>query len=141
MKSNRQKRTELQARRDHRREAQARAADLAALQRRRDERVAALKAGAVEVNAANLAPSGSYSTPDFVVRGWYEPVPFTCEGCGVEEVWTPHQQKWWYEVARGGVFTTARLCRSCRRRERDRKAAARKTHQEGLARKMAGRTP
>jgi len=50
-------------------------------------------------------------------------------------VWTATQQKWWYESAKGDVWTVAVLCRPCRIRERDRKTAARKVHQEGLAKK------
>ena len=60
---------------------------------------------------------------------------FTCVDCGLEQVWTATQQKWWYEVAKGDVFTTATRCRACRRRERTRKAEARRVHLEGLARK------
>ena len=91
--------------------------------------------GDVAVNRAALAPSRSYSVPPFVVRGCYRDLAFVCQGCGRREVWTAKQQKWWYEVAKGGMFTTARHCRPCRRRERERRAAARRTHWEGLARR------
>jgi hypothetical protein len=46
------------------------------------------------------------------------------------------QQKWWYETAKGDVFTKAVRCRACRTKERARKAAARRVHLEGLARKL-----
>lgn len=75
--------------------------------------------------------------PLFVSRGFYEDQPFTCQECGKEQVWTATQQKWWYEVAKGNIWTTARLCRPCRRRERERKNNARRIHQEGLARKQS----
>ncbi len=97
----------------------------------------AIMAGAVPVNATLLAPSRSRDTPEFVARGTYLNRVFACVDCEAEEVWTATQQKWWYEVAKGELFTTARRCRSCRRRERDRKAEARRVHLEGLARKKA----
>jgi hypothetical protein len=89
----------------------------------------------VAVNIANLAPYNSYGAPDFVERGYYVDRPFTCEGCGLEEVWTAQQQKWWYETAKGYVYSGAKHCRACRRRESDRKAVARRVHLEGVARK------
>jgi len=96
--------------------------------------------GQISVNAQRLKPgpySGLYEPewPEFVARGFYVDQPFQCQDCGVEEVWTARQQKWWYEIAQGGVWTIATRCRPCRRRERERKAAARKTHLEGLAKK------
>lgn len=92
--------------------------------------------GKVLVNSDNLRPSNSYGTPDFVVRGFYEDKPFSCTACGAAQVWRATQQKWWYESAKGDVWTTAVLCRPCRARERARKAAARAVHQEGLAKKQ-----
>ncbi|MCA1398882.1 zinc-ribbon domain containing protein [Bradyrhizobium sp. BRP56] len=103
-------------------------------QRLRDYKIA-LARYEVAVDTTRLAPSNSYSTPDFVLRGTYRPEPFICKDCGVAEVWTPLQQKWWYETAKGDVFTAAVRCRACRTRERVRKSAARRVHLEGLARK------
>jgi len=88
------------------------------------------------VNRAALDPDGSYGVPDFVERGYYVDRPFTCKDCGKAEVWTATQQKWWYEVAKGGVWTTARRCRPCRQQERARRHEARRVHREGLARKQ-----
>jgi hypothetical protein len=134
MKSGKQRRAELDARKKARaeRSAAARAAgraeaDLAALQRER--------ARGVPVNREALAPHNSYGEPDFVRRGFYSDRPFECADCGKAEVWTAAQQKWWYELAKGDVFTTVRRCRACRRRERERRAEARRVHREGLARK------
>lgn len=87
----------------------------------------------VLVNPANLRPTNSYGTPEFVRRGHYVDLPFNCKSCGVAQVWTETQQKWWYESAKGDVWTIAVLCRPCRRRERARRAAARETHLAGLA--------
>ena len=81
--------------------------------------------GQVLVNPANLRPTNSYSTPDFVVREFYVDRPFKCKDCGVSEIWTATQQKWWYESAKGDVWTVAVRCRPCRRRERERKGSSR----------------
>ena len=47
-------------------------------------------------------------------------MPFECKSCGKGQVWTASQQKWWYETAKGAVWTPARRCRPCRARERKR---------------------
>jgi hypothetical protein len=94
-----------------------------------------LAKGHVLVNPENLRPNNSYSTPEFLQRGYYVDLPFHCKSCGVAQVWTETQQKWWYENAKGDVWTVAVLCRPCRRRERDRRTAAREIHFAGLAAK------
>jgi hypothetical protein len=135
MKSGKQRRAELDAKRKAR-EAKA------AAERAEADRAAAPAGGAgrgVPVNRGALAPHTSYGEPEFVTRGSYLDLPFVCVDCGWAEVWTAAQQKWWYEVAGGDVFTTARRCRACRRRERERAAEARQAQQEGLARKRQGR--
>src|SRR5436305_15331411 len=121
MKSSKQRRAELDAKRN------ARAAKHAAAIRE-----AKIDSG-MAVNRTALAPHGSYSEPDFVQRGFYVDKPFECVDCGAAEIWRAAQQKWWYEVAKGDVFTTARRCRACRCRERNRKAAARRTQAKGAA--------
>ena len=108
--------------------------------RQADRRSEPTSAGVVPVNAAALAPYNSYGTPKFVERGYYEDVPFTCAACGARQLWTAWQQKWWYEVAKGYVDSTAKLCRACRRREQARRAEARQVHLEGLKRKRAKRS-
>ncbi|GIQ72779.1 hypothetical protein BraRD5C2_12150 [Bradyrhizobium sp. RD5-C2] len=107
--------------------------------RMRDYKIA-LARDEVPVVTSQLAPTNSYSIPDFVERGTYRPEPFVCKDCGVAEVWTPLQQKWWYETAKGDVFTKAVRCRACRTRARARKSAARRVHLEGLARKKPSAT-
>ena len=92
-------------------------------------------AGVVRVNVEALAPNGSYGVPDFVARGHYTDEPFKCASCGTAQVWTAWQQKWWYEVAKGYVYSSAKLCRPCRRREQARRVEARRVHLEGIARK------
>lgn len=68
----------------------------------------------------------------FLAAGWYRDEPFHCAGCGKLEIWTAAQQKWWYEVAKGSVHTTATRCRTCRKLQREKRA-------EHLAKTRAGR--
>lgn len=136
MKSGKQRRIELKIHK------QARKTKLAnqKLAAKEAENLAALEwAGShdrVIVDLTALAPNNSYGEPDFVRRKYYLDQPFTCAGCNSQEVWTAMQQKWWYEVAKGGLFTTAKFCRTCRRQERSRRAEARRIHLEGIANKQ-----
>jgi hypothetical protein len=75
-------------------------------------------AGTVPVAYDALAPFNSYGPPYFVELGFYRDVPFRCVDCGQPQVWRARQQKWWYEVAKGRVESTAIRCRPCRARER-----------------------
>ncbi|GAA5479848.1 hypothetical protein Hhel01_03367 [Haloferula helveola] len=77
---------------------------------------------------------GSFGVPCFVGR-YYLDWRFTCRDCGKAEVWTGAQQKWWFEDAGGEMEQIAIRCRNCRRKERERKAEARRVHFEGLERK------
>lgn len=134
MKSGKQRRAELDARKA------ARSAKAKAESDAKSEAAARLEyeramATGVPVNRELLKSHNSYGEPEFVERGFYADQPFDCVDCGASEVWTATQQKWWYEVAKGDAFTTARRCRGCRRKERERKANARKVHQKGLVAK------
>ena len=135
MKSGKQRRQDIKAKRLAKQAAanERAVASQAAAQAQLDS-----AAGGERVDVAALAPDGSYGVPTFVTRGYYVDRPFTCNDCGKAEVWTATQQKWWYEVAKGGVWTTARRCRPCRRLERERRQEARRVHVEGLARKQNG---
>jgi Probable zinc-ribbon domain len=64
----------------------------------------------IPADTSQQAPNNSYSPPLF-----YEDTPFTCVDCGKEEIWTATQQKWWYEVAKGEIYSRAVRCRECRR--------------------------
>lgn len=86
----------------------------------------------VWVTPHNLRPTKSHGAPDFVARGYYVDRPFTCKDCSAQEVWRATQQKWWYETAKGDVWTTATRCQPCRRKEQDRKRQARQVHLEGV---------
>ena len=131
MKSNKQKRLELEAKRKRQDDklAQRQTAALEA-------RLARERIGHVAVNRDKLASNPSYDTPAFVSRGYYVDQPFTCIDYGKSKVWTETQQQWWYEVAKGSVQTTARRCRACRRRERERRNEAQRVQREGVARKQ-----
>ena len=117
MKSNKQRRAELRARRAARQAAVDRQARL--------DQHDAEQAKGLPVDLGVLRRNGSYTIPDFVARGYYLDKPFICRGCGVDQVWTAAQQKWWYEVALGDTSTGAGYCRPCRRQRRiDREQAA-----------------
>lgn len=131
MKSGKQRRIELKAQKQTRKTKLAnkkKADNLAALQ-------SATSYEGVIVDCTALAANNSYGVPDFVKRKYYFDQPFTCAGCSSQEIWTAVQQKWWYEVAKGGLFTTAKFCRTCRRQEQSRRAEARRIHLEGVAKK------
>lgn len=123
MKSGKQRRLEIKARRLERAKRRA-AGKLDGFGLQRSERI--------PVDFSQLAPTNSYGVPDF-----YEDIAFACRDCGKEEVWTAKQQKWWHEVAKGNIDSTAVRCRACRKVERERKAEARRVHLEGVARKNA----
>ena len=92
-----------------------------------------VSAGTAPCNSNLLAPNHSFSDPAFVLRGYYCDLLFKCKDCGTEEVWTATRQKWWYEVAKGDVWTTAVRCNACRRKERERRNKARQVQLEGLS--------
>lgn len=94
-------------------------------------------AGAVAVSPSLLAPNNSYDSPEFLLRGYYADIHFRCLDCGAECVWTADRQRWWYEIARGDVFSTAIRCKACRAVERARKATARRIQQQGMQQKSA----
>jgi len=112
MTSGKQKRAAIMARRHERRE-QARISAL-----RQDSVIAPVPCGTVPVEPSLLAPYNSYGDPRFVRRGYYLDEPFVCRDCGSQQVWTAGQQKWWYEVAHGYVYSTAIRCLACRRARR-----------------------
>src|SRR5687767_8275409 len=80
--------------------------------------------GAVMANAAELIHNNTYGR----LPRFYVDRVITCRQCGTEEVWTGEDQKWWYEVAKGHMDSTAVRCRACRRKEKARKAEARRVH-------------
>ena len=121
MKSNKQRRQEIKIRRLERARKK-----LASLKSASD--LQCLPVGTVLADQSALQHNHSYSP----IPLFYVDKPFVCKDCGVEQVWTAAQQKWWYEVARGNINSTAVRCRDCRRQERQRKAEARRIHLQGL---------
>lgn len=81
------------------------------------KRQAGYPANAVEADLTQQVPNNSYASKPL----YYSDIEFECDTCGRREVWTATQQKWWYEVAKGSLYTTAKRCRACR-------AAIRATH-------------
>jgi hypothetical protein len=135
-----QRRGQHRARRNKQRNRKNVAA-MATATRRRAQKAAAADvrwlSERIAVNTANLRPTNSYGTPAFVTRGYYVDFPFKCKDCGKSEVWTPTQQRWWYEIAKGDVRTVATRCRPCRQRERTRRLVARESTEAGMARKRS----
>ena len=76
----------------------------------------------IPADLGQQAPNNSYAPPTF-----YRDYEFTCVDCGRREVWTAEQQKWWYEVAKGSIYSGAKRCRDCR--------AARKEAHRGTPRR------
>jgi hypothetical protein len=91
----------------------------------------------VPVDPSRLTPNNSYGMTDFIQRGYYLDRTFICSDCGAACVWTAEQQRWWYETVGGSQYATARRCRACRLRERQRKELARQVSEAGLLRKQA----
>jgi predicted nucleic-acid-binding Zn-ribbon protein len=133
MKSNKQRRAEIMARRAARKNA---------LVKKAKAECAALKIfrplGWMSADLFLLAPNNSYGYPSnhFASLGYYAPVAFTCRDCGAAEVWSAKDQKWWYEKMQGDMFSTAIRCRPCRARERERKQLARQEMLAGLMKKQ-----
>jgi len=71
----------------------------------------AMPAGAVMADPSKQVPNNSYGAPLL----FHVDQPFTCIDCGKSEIWTAHQQKWYYEVAKGSGYPTAVRCRDCRK--------------------------
>ncbi|TAG80510.1 MAG: hypothetical protein EAZ24_04495 [Burkholderiales bacterium] len=84
--------------------------------------------GAVAANLEALGRNNTYG----LLPNYYVDKPFKCRDCGIEEVWRATQQKWYYEVAKGRIEATAARCKSCRRKERERKEKARAASLPGL---------
>ena len=88
--------------------------------------------GAVAVDPAQLAHNTTWG----LLPLFYIDTPFVCKDCGAHEIWTAKQQKWWYEIAKGRIESSAVRCRPCRLLERARVEEARRMSQAGLALKM-----
>ncbi|MEQ1731919.1 MAG: zinc-ribbon domain containing protein [Vicinamibacterales bacterium] len=126
MKSNRQRRQEIVAKRRTRRLiGMTQSSPLSSIPTK-------IPVGALRADPDQLVHDNTYGPrPRF-----YTNRAFSCIDCGTREVWTAAQQKWWYEVAKGKVASTANRCHDCRRRRRLRSAQDRRVHVEGLIQKF-----
>ncbi|EGV27503.1 hypothetical protein ThidrDRAFT_4684 [Thiorhodococcus drewsii AZ1] len=87
---------------------------------------------AVPVNQAEV----HYHSMFFDIPLFYLDKEFVCKDCGAKEIWTAKQQKWWYEIAKGALETTAVRCSACRKKIREEKERQKKHMRE-----MAERDP
>jgi Probable zinc-ribbon domain len=125
MKSGKQRREEIKAKRLERLEKHAAAVKLNGM--------FDVRLGAVISNVMRLAANNSYG----VWPAYYVDRPFVCRDCGSHELWTAKQQKWWYEIAQGPIYSSAVRCRPCRIMERARADEVRRVSLEGMQRKLA----
>ena len=70
----------------------------------------------------------------FDIPLFYVDKEFLCRDCGTTEVWTAKQQKWWYEIAKGDLETTAVRCHACRNKIKAEKTAQ-KQHMAEVAKR------
>jgi hypothetical protein len=87
----------------------------------------------IKADLSKQTPNNSYSPPLY-----YEDVSFKCRDCGAECVWTPKQQRLWYEQWGGSVQSTAVRCRACRQRVR-REKIEQKKHMQAMALEKASK--
>ncbi len=83
--------------------------------------------GAVMADRAQLAHNNTYGP----LPRFYVDRVVICRDCGKEEVWPAERQKWWYEVAKGNINSTAVRCRACRTKEKAGNAEAKGEHLDG----------
>ena len=107
MKSNKQRRAEIMSRR------QKRAKRLTGLLKNFRNRHLL----SIEANHERLIHNSYYCDLPSI----YIDKPFKCRDCNTIEVWTAKRQKWWYEVAKGRIESTAIYCRGCRAKRRTEK--------------------
>jgi hypothetical protein len=118
MKSNKQRRIEIKERRLER------AAKLAAQLSGQDARHLVAGARLAGMEPADREVLARYNNTYGLLPTFYLDLAFTCRDCGIEEVWTAKQQKWWYEVIHGHIDSTAVRCRACRRAYREQRQPA-----------------
>lgn len=97
-------------------------------EQRKLEQLNTIPEGAILVNPAELSPNNSYGFPP----DYYIDQEFICRDCGANELWTATQQKWWYEVAKGSIYSDAVRCKSCREKIKEAKELQKK-HMEEMA--------
>jgi hypothetical protein len=103
MKSNKQRRREIKESRRKKAEAMV---DIDTY----DPRSVRPPVGSVEADHSQLDHINTYG----FLPLFYVDKAFICRDCGSGEIWTAKQQKWWYEIAKGHIDSTAIRCRKCR---------------------------
>lgn len=123
MKSNKQRKIELKARRTKKAQKKQKSQCI-------DPRGTKLQSSTECLLADHFAlqHNGTYGA----LPMFYAAKPFECRDCGASEVWTAGQQKWWYEVAKGSIYSTAVRCRSCRNKLKHEKDVQR-LHMQAMA--------
>lgn len=119
MKSNKQRRLEIKARRRKRAEA---------LKTSMFDTYNYRPLNCVAADQLQLAHNNTYGP----LPHYYVDKPFQCRDCGASEVWKASSQKWWYEIAKGNIDSTAIHCRECRSKRRLEKEEQKK-HMEIMA--------
>lgn len=88
--------------------------------------MAEMPKGAIPADMTKHAAHNSYS-PLF----WYQDCEFVRKDCGSSELWTAEAQRWWYEEAKGSIYSGAVRCRGCRAARRDsHRGTPRRSHAE-----------
>ncbi len=75
---------------------------------------------AIPADPSQQASNNSYSAPLY-----YRDIEFMCSDCGVSEVWKAKDQKWYFEVVKGSIYSGPKRCRACRMKLRAMKAVQR----------------
>jgi hypothetical protein len=108
MKSNKQRRLEIKAKRRKRAEAlKARPFTLSRL----------TILNSLDSDQDQLMHNPYYA----LLPSFYLDKPFKCRDCDKHEVWSAISQKWWYEIAKGYLSSTAIHCKACRIKRRKEK--------------------
>ncbi|MFK8012981.1 MAG: zinc-ribbon domain containing protein, partial [Marinicellaceae bacterium] len=70
--------------------------------------------GRLKADHSKLGHINSYGgLPDY-----YDEIEFRCRDCGVDEIWTARQQKFYFEECKGHIDARAVRCKACRRQLR-----------------------
>ncbi|HEX2474134.1 MAG TPA: zinc-ribbon domain containing protein [Lacipirellulaceae bacterium] len=76
--------------------------------------------GAIAADLSQQSGSSAFSR-----RNFYTDIEFTCVDCGAEEVWPARDQKWFFEVVKGNIYSMPKRCLTCRKKARQMKAEQR----------------
>ncbi|MFK5971580.1 MAG: zinc-ribbon domain containing protein [Candidatus Marithrix sp.] len=90
-----------------------------------------LPESSILANHEELKHNNTHAFPEY-----YIDISYKCRDCGSEKIWTARQQKWWYEIAKGNIYSNAIRCRGCRN-----KIHAAKIQQKQHMQEMAMRKP